>query len=100
HIRTTAVGEAVAVVGGSVWVTDEATARVVAVDPVTNTVTSTATVGNGPTGVAYGAGSVWVVNALDGTVSRVDATTLTVRATIPVPGGPSAISFASGTVWV
>ena len=93
-IRTNAVGRGIAVGGGSVWVTDEATGSVVGIDPATNAVASKATVGAGPTGIAYGDGSLWVANALDGTVSRVYATTLGGQGTIPVLDGPSAVTSA------
>ncbi len=99
-IRVNAVGAGIAVGGGLVWVTDEAGGRVFGIDPATNAVTETATVGAGPTGIAYGGGSLWVVNSLDDTVSRVNATTLTTQAAIPVPDGPSAVSFTRGAVWV
>jgi peptide/nickel transport system substrate-binding protein len=57
-------------------------------------------VGNGPTGIAFGAGSVWVANSLDGTVSRIDPRTNTVMATIRVGEGPDGIAVGHGVVWV
>ena len=57
-------------------------------------------VGNGPTGIAFGDGSVWVANSLDGTVSRIDPATNRVTATIPVGEGPDGIAVGSGAVWV
>jgi len=51
------------------------------IDPVSRTVVTTVPVGNGPTGIAFGAGAVWVANSLDGTVMRIDPDTNTVTAT-------------------
>jgi peptide/nickel transport system substrate-binding protein len=99
-IATNAVGAGITVGGGAVWVTDEATHNVYGIDPGTNTVTETATVGAGPTGIAYGNGSLWVANSLDNTVSKVDATTVQETAKIPVSGGPSSVAFSDGAVWV
>ena len=61
---------------------------------------TTVSVGNGPTGIAFGAGSVWVANSLDGTVMRIDPETNTVIATTDVGGDPNAIAADADTVWV
>ena len=99
-IRTNAVGADITVGGGLVWVTDEATRNIYGLDPARNAVTEKATVGAGPTGIAYADGSLWVANSLDDTVSKVDLTTLQETARINVAGGPSSVSFSGGSVWV
>jgi peptide/nickel transport system substrate-binding protein len=99
-IPTNAVGAGIAVGGGFVWVTDEATGSVVGIDPATNTVMERATVGAGPTGIAYGGGSLWVANSLDDSVSEVSTSTLQESGRIHLAGGPSSVSFSDGAVWV
>ena len=99
-IPTNAVGAGIAVGGGLVWVTDEATHNIYGIDPATNTVTEKATVGAGPSGIAYADGSLWVANSLDNTVSKVDPMTLLETARIGVAGGPSSVTFSGGDVWV
>jgi peptide/nickel transport system substrate-binding protein len=81
-------------------VSDRADGRVIRVDPQTDVVTASVTVGTGPTAVAVGFGSIWVTNSLDGTVSRIDAATNTVDATIPVGDSPGAIAIAPDSLWV
>ena len=73
---------------GANWVTNADGHTVSRIDPGTNAVVETITVGNGPSGIAIGDGAVWVVNSLDGTVSRIDPGTNTVVQTIDVGGGP------------
>ncbi len=88
------------VVGESgVWLTDEASDRLWHIDPRLNAVTTTITVGQGPSGVAVGAGAVWVASA-DGTVSQVDPGADRVIRTLDVGGTPSGIAVGEGTVWV
>jgi YVTN family beta-propeller protein len=101
-IRTKAVGAGIAVGGGSVWVTDEASRTVYGIDPATNEVPLKATVGAGPTGIAYGDGLLFVANTLDDTVSCIDLTTLVEDGKVRVPGGASAVTFSrrDGAAWV
>ncbi len=54
---------------GSLTPNDNTVSRI---DPSTNQVVQTVSVGGGPAGVATGGGAVWVANGLDGTVSRID----------------------------
>jgi YVTN family beta-propeller protein len=54
------------------------------VDPVTNTVTATVTVGSNPTAVAFDGTNIWVTNYGSGTVSKIDPVTNTVTATVPI----------------
>jgi YVTN family beta-propeller protein len=99
-IKTDAVGRGIAVGAGSVWVTDESSRRVVRIDPETNRVAETVSVGNGPTGIAFGERAVWVANSLDGTVSRIDPQSAAVTAIVIVGGGPGTVAVGNGAVWV
>jgi peptide/nickel transport system substrate-binding protein len=99
-INIDAVGRGIAVGGGSVWVTDESSQRVVRFDPTTNSVAETVSVGNGPTGIAFGERAVWVANSLDGTVSRIDAARRTVTGLVTVGAGPAGVTVDRGSVWV
>ena len=42
------------------------------INPTTSTVQARIRVGNGPSGIAFGADRVWVANGQDGTVSTID----------------------------
>jgi DNA-binding SARP family transcriptional activator/ABC-type transport system substrate-binding protein len=57
-------------------------------------------VGQGPSGVAYGAGSLWVTNTGDGTVSRVNPASSQVTQTTDVGAAPSAVTVTGEDVWV
>ena len=58
-------------------------------------------VGDGPTGIAFGAGDVWVANTLAGTVSRIDPeANEVVGEPIRVGNSPTAVAFGEGAVWV
>jgi hypothetical protein len=89
----------VAAGGGSVWVTDELTDRLVRIDPATNHVAGSVRVGRGASGVAFGAGSVWVANAISHSLTRVDPATGAVVAEIPLAAAPRAVAFGAGSVW-
>ena len=58
------------------------------------------TVGNGPSGIAFGHGAAWVANTLDGTVSRIDPETNSQAAVIPIGNGPTAVAVDTRGVWV
>jgi virginiamycin B lyase len=72
------------------------------INPYTNVIEATVTVGPNPRFLAVGEGSVWTVNQGDGSITRVDGKTNTVVATIeaglPGPGGE--IAVGEGSVWV
>ncbi len=72
------------------------------VDPHTNLVVETITVGKRPRFIAAGGGAVWTLNQGDGSVSRIDPKTNKVAATIEVgvPGGGGEIAVGEGSVWV
>jgi YVTN family beta-propeller protein len=68
------------------------------VDPHTNSIVRTVTVGNDPTGISFGNGLLWV-SAADGTVTCIDPASATVARTIQVGGSPQDVVAAYGRVW-
>jgi YVTN family beta-propeller protein len=70
------------------------------VDPVTNTVTATVTVGSNPTAVAFDGTNIWVTNYGSGTVSKIDPVTDTVTATVTVGSNPNGVGFDGTNIWV
>ena len=79
---------------GSVWAVmagpdNNSPGTVARIDPRSNRVVATTTVGSFPVRAGSGAGGVWVTNNLDSTVSRIDPATNKVVDTIKV-GAPSA----------
>jgi virginiamycin B lyase len=87
----------------AVWVSNKPKNTVHRLDPKTNKVAATVTVGQKPcSGIAAGFGSVWVPNCGDNTLSRVDMKTNTVTATIPV--GPAhtegGLAVSADSVWI
>ncbi|HEY6058804.1 MAG TPA: hypothetical protein VIV06_12295 [Candidatus Limnocylindrales bacterium] len=84
---------------GAVWVADSGGGTLVRIDPQTNAVAATITIGAMPTSVAIGAGAVWVASSAEGTVTRVDPATNTVTAVIPT--GPAySVAATSRAIWV
>jgi YVTN family beta-propeller protein len=90
----------VATGAGAVWVAVESRDEIWRIDPHTNAVTKTISVGDGPRSIAVGPGGVWVANALDGTVSHIDPAADAVVATIRLGGRPTAVALGAGAVWV
>src|SRR5437660_2161735 len=87
----------------SVWISNKPKDSVVHIDPKTNKVVDTITVGKRPcSGLAVGFGSLWVPNCGDQTVARVDLKTGKVTATIPIGIGNSEGGIATGaaSVWI
>jgi YVTN family beta-propeller protein len=89
----------------AVWVTDYAHDQLLRIDPGTNTVAATISIGPAPAGVAIGANAVWVANHHGRSVSKVDPVTDRLVATIPVGDqaapaelGPQSLAYADG-VW-
>ena len=60
----------------------------------------TISVGNGPSGIAYGLGAVWVANSVDRTVIRIDPVTGTPGPPISVEDGADGVATGDGSVWV
>jgi DNA-binding SARP family transcriptional activator len=71
----------------------------VAVDPATDRVVASVTVGSRPVSVTAGAGSIWVGDARDGTVTEVDVRTRKVARTIGIGAPAVDLAFGLGSVW-
>jgi YVTN family beta-propeller protein len=89
----------------AVWVTDYAHDQLLRIDPGTNTVAATISIGPAPAGVAIGADVVWVADHHGRAVSEVDPVTNRLVATFPVGDqaapvylGPQSLAYADG-VW-
>jgi YVTN family beta-propeller protein len=89
----------VATGGGYVWATNAPAGVVAEIDPRTNTIVRTVSVGDGPTGLTFGAGSLWVCSQ-DGTVTRIDPTAGRATATIRVGGSPQGVAAGFDRIWV
>jgi streptogramin lyase len=89
---------AVAVGGGSTWVTDESGDSVWQINPNLGSVDRTIPVGDRPSGITVGAGAIWVAT-VDGTVTRINPNT---GATTPinVGGTPASLAISDGLIWV
>ena len=107
-IRTPAVGDDahIAVGQGSVWVTSGRDGGpVYRIDPHTDRVTATVTVGGSAIGITVGRGWVWVTRVSAGSESgevlRIDPHRNRVTGpSITVGPGPAQLSFGSGATWV
>src|SRR6266511_2540109 len=87
----------------AVWVSNKPKDSVTRLDPVTNKVAATVTVGKRPcSGLAAGFGSLWVPNCGDQTLSRVDLTTGAILATVKTGIGHTegSIVTGAGSVWL
>jgi virginiamycin B lyase len=85
------------------WVSNGPKDSVTRMDPATNKVVATVTVGKKPcSGLAAGFGSLWVPNCGDQTMSRVDLKTGAIVATIKTGIGDSEGSIVTGaeSVWI
>ena len=86
---------------GAVWVTSTDGNSLSRVDPATNLVVDTISVGRAPRFLAVGEGAVWTLNQGDGSVSRIDPKTNKVVATIDagLRGEGGEITAGEGSVW-
>lgn len=85
----------------SVWVTNSGSNTVSRINPASNTIITTITVGNNPWGIAANSTHIWVSNSTDGTVSKIDPSSNTVVATINVGFAPYQIKVDDNDeVWV
>jgi DNA-binding SARP family transcriptional activator len=73
---------------------------VVAVDPATNHVVASISVGSRPVTVAAGEGGVWVGDARDFTVTRIDPATRHVTKVIGIGAPAIDLAVGAGAVWV
>jgi DNA-binding beta-propeller fold protein YncE len=73
--------------------------RLFQIDPASNRVTSSITVGDGPAAVAAGSGRVWVASYRDGTLWQIDPGTGGVTK-IPSLGRPYALTLHDGKTYV
>jgi YVTN family beta-propeller protein len=80
-------------------VTSSENDAVMRIDPATTSKPKVIRVGNGPTGIAFGADRVWVANGQDGTVSTIDPETNNVG-TLHLGARPAAVAVVQGAVWV
>jgi virginiamycin B lyase len=90
-------------VGDNVWVSNKPKNSVIRLDPKTNKVVDTITVGSKPcSGLAIGFGSLWVPNCGDQSVSRVDLKTGKGTATFPSGIGNTEgyIAAGAGSIWM
>jgi YVTN family beta-propeller protein len=86
--------------GTSIWAVNYRVGTVSKINPTTNTVTATVTVGRFPHGVAFDGTSIWVTNNGSGTVSKINPTTNTVTATVTVGVGPYGVMSDGTSIWV
>jgi len=90
-------------VGDSVWVSNKPKNSITRIDPKTNKVVDTITVGSKPcSGLTIGFESLWVPNCGDQTISRVDLKTGKVTATFPSGIGNTEgyIASGAGSIWM
>jgi YVTN family beta-propeller protein len=86
-----------------VWVSNSPKNTVSRIDPKTNKVVATITVGKDPcSGLAAGFDSIWVPNCGDPSVSRIDRQTGKVTATLPLTIGneEGGLATGAGSVWM
>ena len=69
------------------------------IDPATNRVVASISVGSKPVAVAAGAGGIWVGDARDGTITRVDPETRKVVKTIGIGAPVVDLATGLGAVW-
>jgi hypothetical protein len=99
----TAIG-GIAVGGGSVWVADQQSNRLLRVDPSSGKITGTTDIGGAVDAflpIAYSHGAVFV-SSEDFELRRIDATTMKITATVSTPSDgcwPGVAIGADGDVW-
>ena len=90
-------------VGDAVWISNKPKNSVVRIDPKTNKVAETVTVGKAPcSGLAIAFDSLWVPNCGDQTVSRVDLKTNKVTATFPmgIADSEGGLAASPDSIWM
>jgi YVTN family beta-propeller protein len=91
---------AVAAGAGGIWAANVDEGTVARIDPSSNRLVTTVTVGDLPSAILVHTGRVWVADRGDRTVSVIDPGTNRVVARIPVGGGPTALAAGAGSIWV
>lgn len=87
---------------GAVWVTSPEGDAVYRIDPETDAITQTISVGSGPSAITVADKDIWVANTLDGTVSRTNPAPAVDRVVqkIKVGAEPTGITAGGGVIWV
>ena len=85
---------------GAVWVANSLDATVWRIDPSTNRVIGTVTVGEGPKRGDRRTRRYWVSNALSGTLSKIDPATDTVVKSFPVGDEPQGVAAGANVAYV
>ncbi|HKV39800.1 MAG TPA: hypothetical protein VJX67_11355 [Blastocatellia bacterium] len=89
---------------GSMWVSNSPRNSVSRIDPASNRVLATISVGQDPClGIGVGLGSVWIPNCKDKTLSRIDPRTNKVVRTFPINidgEGEGAIATGYHSIWL
>ncbi|HEX2104664.1 MAG TPA: protein kinase [Solirubrobacteraceae bacterium] len=92
---------AIAVAGGSVWVSSAALDRITRLDATSGRrLASTPAVGRSIVGLASAGDTVWAALARPGRLVRLDADGLRRTATARLPGNPTALDATADAVWV
>ncbi len=85
---------------GAVWAISEDPVRLLRIDPATNVVSASFTLGAGAAGVRAGEGGVWVTLADVGKVAHIDPATGEILEAIAVGNTPRFLTVANRGVWV
>jgi YVTN family beta-propeller protein len=70
------------------------------IDPRTNRIVASVSVGSRPSQIAYGSGALWVVNQGDDTISRVDAGARRQVHVITLGAVPTGLAAGKKSIWV
>jgi YVTN family beta-propeller protein len=100
RIHVPAGTDAIAVGAGAVWLVNQLTDSLVRVDPRSNRVTATISVGREPVAVALSGDTVWTANALDRTLSQVEVSNDRVVRTVQLGATPVALAADARGLWV
>jgi YVTN family beta-propeller protein len=85
--------------GNALWIASFSDDVITRYDPAAGSST-TVSVGDGPTAVAFGFGSIWVACSGDGTIWRIDPSTRKVLTHWSLGASPEDIAAGEGAVWV
>ena len=99
EVKLDGTPSSVASSGGAVWVADQE-GTVSRLDPETNTIRQTVTVGHGPSALAADQNGVWVANRQDGMLSLISADTNPIVDHRRIGGAPTDVCVDHGAVWV